>query len=193
MIDLWRVIYHFPIMILFLSFRVVLIFLGYVMVPLGLLLDQTESRISAIHFPRVILTFKGLFWLWGNQEDGILAGDELKSWPNWVRILYWCVWRNPVSNLRFVPFLSCKLDPAKIKWVGTIKHPLLFDRTPPESEWFYSWQGPYAGLWIQWKMFGGVWRFWIGWKLFPADINGLSATSYRRYGAGFATQFKRLT
>lgn len=37
-----------------------------------------------------------------------------------------------------------------------------------------------------------IMRFWIGWKLYPEDQFGLWSYDYRRYGAGFARQLKRI-
>lgn len=188
-----RLTYHIPIWILFLCLRMVLIILGWVMVPLAIMLDQTHVMMSRVHGPRFILEFTGIFWLWSNSEDGIMAAHEFKDWPNWFRILYWCAFRNPVNNLRFVPYLSCKINPRIIDGCGSRPgYPRMYDQTPPEPEWFYYWQGLYSNVWIQWKMFGSVWRFWIGWKIFPKDYLGIEKTDYRWHGAGFATQFKRL-
>lgn len=187
-----KLIYHIPILCLFLILRLILIVLGWVMVPFALILNQRQQITSRVHYPRVISTFKGIFWLWGNDEDGVMAAHEFQTYPGWFRIIYWCAFRNPVNNLRFVPWVSCHIQPDKIKFIGSRPGRMGYDNQTPESEWFYCYQGLYSNIWIQFKMFGSVWRFWTGWKIFPKDQLGLDTSSYRRHGAGFATQFKRL-
>jgi hypothetical protein len=55
-----------------------------------------------------------------------------------------------------------------------------------------TWCGIYSNLRVQFKMFGKIWRFWIGWKIYPHDSLGIDPSDYRANGAGFATQFKRI-
>jgi hypothetical protein len=188
----------------FLLFRTGLILLGLVLIPPQALLYKifTKEQLSIIN-GRVILNWRiSLMWLWSNEEDGILAGEELIGWPNAIRIIYWSAIRNPANNLRFVKFLSCLIDPAKVKWIGNTPKALndyklqLWTPYVYDSDEYrfmcFTWCGVYSNLRIQFKIFRKIWRFWIGWKIYPHDKYGISDTNYRYYGAGFATQFKRI-
>jgi hypothetical protein len=140
---------------------------------------------------------------WSNDEDGVEAGEELVGYPTWMRIIYWSAIRNPANNLRFVKGLSCRVDPDKVEFdcsgvynfngVHTITTNYLYFY---DDDLFrfrsLTWCGLYSNLRIQFKMFGKIWRFWIGWKIYPHDSLGITPTDYRRFGAGFATQFKRI-
>lgn len=199
-----RLIYFVPIWIIFLLFRTALIALGLIIIPpLAILNRYTTKTETSLINGRLILNWKHkLFWLWSNQEDGILAGEELLNYPNWVRIIYWSAIRNPANNLRFVPFLNVKIDSDKVQFKlskilradgsATFDSLLyLYDR----DEFIFTtltWQGIYSNIRIQFKMFGKIWRFWIGWKIYPHDSLGIDPKDYRAKGAGFATQLKRI-
>jgi hypothetical protein len=200
-----RLIYFIPIWLLFLLFRTLMIVLGLIIIPpLAILYKLTTKTEISIINGRPILNWKyKLFWLWSNQEDGILAGEELLKYPNSIRIIYWSAIRNPANNLRFVPFFLVIPNPSKIKYklYGKIKDLQdniieTTDLTILDSDKYryitITYQGLYSNLRIQFKMFGKIWRFWLGWKLLPGDILGLWELDYRRYGSGFATQFKRI-
>jgi hypothetical protein len=55
--------------------------------------------------------------------------------------------------------------------------------------WFITIPKPHT---IRIKIVPKIFRLWVGFKLYPEDQFGLSKTDYRRYGAGFATQLKRI-
>lgn len=201
-----RLIYFIPTYVLFLLLRTILITIGFVLVPLMAAFSRytTTTSISKVN-SREILVWKHKFmWLWGNDEDGLIGASEFRDSSIFVRIVYWN-FRNPVNNLRFVPFLSLKIDPAKIKYVAYGLKP--YDNTSfplgqiPELYYYdrddYTfvtliWQGLYSNFRIQFKMFGRNWRFWIGWKIQIHDIYGIPETSYRYHSAGFASQLKRI-
>jgi hypothetical protein len=179
--------------------------IGFILIPPQAIFYRflTKEQVSVIN-GRVILNWRFSFmWPWSNEEDGILAGDELIGWPNTIRIIYWSAIRNPANNLRFVKFLSCLVDPSRVYFVGSreikdikgfsFKEPLLYCYDLDMLRfWTFTWCGAYSNLRIQFKMLGKIWRFWIGWKIYPHDKLGISEKDYRYYGAGFATQFKRV-
>lgn len=191
-------------LILFLVLRLVVILLGWLVIPpMALFHKYTTQTETSIINGRTILNFK-YKWMfpWNNNEDGVLAGEELIGYPDTIRIIYWTAWRNPANNLRFIKHLSVKINPEKVKFIGTKyvkdidgvkKIALLRDYDKDKYRFFcLTWQGMYYNIRFQWKMFGKIWRFWVGWKLYPHDKLGLPNWDYRRYGAGFATQFKRI-
>lgn len=201
-----RLIYFIPTYLIFLIFRTIMILLGLVLIPpLAILHKYTSKTEVSIVNGRDILNFKyKLMFPWNNNEDGIVAGEEFLGYPTWFRIIYWSAIRNPANNLRFVKGLSCKIEPSKVKYVGTtpvrqdanvteISGPMIY-RYDDDRFTFISltYQGFYSNLRIQFKMLGKVWRFWIGWKLYPHDSLGIDENNYRAKGAGFATQFKRI-
>lgn len=163
-----RLIYFVPIWIIFLLFRTVLIALGLIITPpLAILNRYTTKTETSLINGRLILNWKyKIFWLFSNQEDGLIGASEFKDKPIWFRIIYWCAGRNPVNNLRFVPFLSVKIDPSKVNFIGSWPKTysgelvseaqknrlLVYDR---DEFRFISltWQGIYSNLRIQWGMY----------------------------------------
>jgi hypothetical protein len=184
-------LYHFllsPILWLgFLILRTIFILLGYIMVPMAVLLDAYEMRESKIYKGRVIRAFTWkIMWPWGNEEEGIGwygTGSISK------KILYSECFRNPANNLRYVPILSLKIVPEKVKFKGYPIYKDIRDYDLDSKDFIYfAWHGVYSTLRIQRKMLGKRRRFWIGWKLYPEDIYGV--TDHRSASAGFATQLK---
>ena len=54
------------------------------------------------------------FWLWSNDEDGVIKSDYVTSnlpWSLERSVFVWTAWRNSVNNLRFVPGVSGKGRP----------------------------------------------------------------------------------
>ena len=192
---MYRLVWAIPMWIGFLALRTTLILLGWLLVPVAVLCGAHEKTFDSNkerkgEDPDVYHFTWRLMWLWDNWEDGI-ANTTYWTAPNFlIQTLYWSCLRNPVNNMRRVPLFTVRIDPARVEWVGTRKPPEHFDRKPPEVEWFFCWHGIHSNLWVQFPMFGSVWRAWLGWKIFPYDINGV--TGHRVPGAGFATQFKRL-
>lgn len=202
-----RLIYFILTYILFSLLRTFFIVLGWIIIPPLAILNKytTKEEISKVN-GRTIINWKSrLFWVFSNQEDGLDGASEFRDKPLWFRIIYWSAIRNPANNLRFVPFLSLKIDPTKIKYVAYGLKP--YDNTSfplgqiPELYYYdrddYTfvtliWQGLYSNFRIQFKMFGRNWRFWIGWKIYIHDIYGINPDNYRYHGAGFATQLKRI-
>lgn len=175
---------------LFSCLRTVLIVMGWVLIPISLAFKAYAFRESSITGrTRLQWTWK-LMWAWSNEEDGIYAGEEFPDAPFWFRILYWTAFRNPVNNLRYVPWISCSVKPDKIKYIGTFDLPQikLYDTKVPQ--WFFCWQGLYSCFYWQFYIGKQLYRIWVGWKLYPTDIFGV--TEYRKHGAGFANQFKRV-
>lgn len=136
-----------------------------------------------------------LFWLWGNEEDGVTGPEWWKvrtgvaspfrlvaPWHVQAWSAYrWSALRNPVNNMRFVPWINPVIEPAGIR-----------SRTwnPIDKPWLVvlTWQGPYAGL----RIHCHGWRFWLGWKLKPEDARGVPDTDMRKPRCGFAMQCKRV-
>lgn len=190
--------------LLFLIFRTVVILLGLLLIPPMAIFSRYTTKIQrSMVNQRFIITWKYRFmYPWSNDEDGIVAGDELKNFPNWIRIIYWSAIRNPANNLRFIKGLGCKIEPDKVefscsdvKMIDGRQVAVLGLNIFDEDRFRFTsltWQGHYSNLRIQFKMFGKIWRFWIGWKIYPHDSNGIADNNYRKHGAGFATQFKRI-
>jgi hypothetical protein len=157
--------------------------------------DWCEPRHSA-HFNRTVLQWRTiwLFWPWSNSEDGVdglRGGDPAQQW--WAdktrgmspakRIWLWAAVRNPVDNLRFVPLLNPRIDPARIRFIG-------MDHEPAKGEggWYFAWQGLYSCIRFETK----TWRLWVGWKFKPEDRLGLRGDDPRSIRCDFALQLKRI-
>lgn len=201
---MWRLLYSIP---LWLSFAVLIlipsIILGWLLIPIAVLckayytmivVDENMNKLSEkTHFTWSFMH------IWDNWEDGIAAGRKYKDWGVlWKQIIWWSCVRNPANNLRIVPYLSCKINPLKVCFIGSFGNygcgPTLvepskwakYDTKVPQ--WFFAWQGLYSNFYWQFWWGSQLKRFWIGHKVMPADIFGVSP--YRQPGAGFALQFK---
>lgn len=140
----------------------------------------TESRVNKGQY---ILAFRNRVlneWL-GNHEDGLLPGWWQKERNGSA---YGWFLRNPVSNMRFWPYVSTLPSP-ETKWVGTL------DRVENEPGWFFAWAGAYSGFCWNGKRLG----LWVGWKINAIDrrIGTLDAPpkDYRYYGLGLACMIWR--
>lgn len=188
----------------FFLIRSIFILLGLVLVPVATAFRLYHTiKIFTPFGPRDILAWRyKILWPWGNEEDGLAAGEEFPTMPLWFRIIYWSAIRNPANNLRYVKYLSVQIKPEKVNYIGTQPRMLNGYVTADEHLLRYdmdsyrfatlTWCGNYSNLRIQFKMFNKIWRFWIGWKIYPHDMLGIDPTDYRFQGAGFATQFKRI-
>jgi len=178
------------------TLETLLMILGWIVVPIGAALKLYDWRIGKdgagnqrmeAHFtPRWL-------WLWSNDEDGIANDTYVKFNSEFLQILYWSCVRNPVNNLRFVPILSVEINPLKVMYFGTFGSSAgvvdMYDKDDI-SFWYYCWHGLYSNLRINFKLFKWRFRFWIGWKVYPQDIKGV--TDYRKDSAGFAIQLKAI-
>lgn len=190
----WRILLSVPFWLLRLAVFLPLAILG---IPLVYLLAWAEwhaPRYSS-RFKRIVLQWRTpwLLYLFSNQEDGIdglRGGDPNQQW--WAdktasadtvwRIFEWSAMRNPVDNLRFVPLLNLRIDPAKVRFLG-------MDHEPAKGEggWYFAWHGVYSCIRYETRSF----RFWLGWKLKPEDSKGLPSNDARAI-CDFACQFKRV-
>lgn len=173
--------------------------LGWITVPIAVLAGAYKSvprpgLIDGNGQPRVDHHFTWPFmYVWDNWEDGIAAGRQYyDAGPVWKQIIYWTCIRNPANNMRTTPIISCKIKPERVGYVGG-PHAIAqqFDKRPATSEWFFAWCGVYTGLWLQFGMAGSIYRFWVGWKIFPGDVTRTNF-GYRERGAGFTMQLKRV-
>lgn len=178
-----------------------MILLGWVLIPpQALLYKWLAKERKSYEFNKTVLAWRiPLMYPWGNEEDGIVNGEEFIDWPKWFRIIYWSAVRNPANNLRFIPILNVKIVPEKVKYKGAFKgldpnHVVTLKDFDDDTKrfWYLCWQGPYSNIRFHFKMFGKIWRFWIGWKIYPEDQDGIPEWSHRKNGAGFALQFKRI-
>jgi hypothetical protein len=137
-------------------------------------------------------------WLWDNRIDGIANRNYKQFSSMFKQIIYWSASRNPVSNLRFVPVLSFKIIPSKVRFIGSFinysdmhkegSNKLVSKYFSKESHWFFSWQGLYSCFYLRTKSH----EIMLGWKVYPKDIFGLEPTSYRFESTGLGLQFKKV-
>jgi hypothetical protein len=168
-----------PVWTLMILILTPLYILGWILVPIatasGAYVSSIEKSIYGEY--RLVYHFTWPFmYIWDNWEDGICAGQQYKELASKARqIIYWTCFRNPVNNHRAVPYLSCKIDPKKVKFYGTDTN-------------YFAYQGMYSNLYQEFKLFKWKFRFWIGHKISRADTVKVSA--YKSRGAGFALQLK---
>jgi hypothetical protein len=199
-----RLIYSIFTWAVFIILYALLILVGWVLVPVAVLFHAYEFETLSLtyHF-----TWRFMF-IFDNYEDGICAGRQYKDLGKvWKQIIYWSCVRNPVNNLRIVPYLSCKIDKEKVRFIGSfcsytnnIIYPpdqsvfkiLVHQYDTKVPQWFFAWHGWYSNFYYQFKIGESLYRFWIGTKIYPTDIYGVNPESYRGKGAGFAIQFKKV-
>lgn len=201
-----RLLYFIVMWTVIFIFNTITIIVGWLVVPPLALLNRytTKKEISIIN-GREILSWKSrLFFIWGNQEDGLAGAEEFKDKPLWFRIIYWSAYRNPSNNLRFISWLTVKIKPEEVRFkvFGKIldfngnEVDLIPQYTILDDDRYrfttLTWQGGYGNVRFQFKIFGKIWRLWLGHKILPEDAYGLWELDYRRFGAGFGTQFKRI-
>lgn len=209
---MWRLIYAIPTWILFELLNIPLMLLGWILVPLaaacGAYEKTDDNPTKPDDGPIYHFTWPFMF-LWDNYGDGIANTNYWKAPNLFLQIIYWSCLRNPTNNLRIVPYLSCKINPLNVRFIGSFGNCTSFEdwirlftpmHDPSEEQisiakydtkvpqWFFCWQGIYSNFYWQYMLNGNLRRFWIGWKIFPTDIYGV--TEYRKFGAGFALQNK---
>lgn len=178
-----------PIWTLFILVRTALMLVGHVLIPVAVLFKAYEVRPSKFYDKQILSWTWKIMYLWGNEEDGIGGSPNYpfngEMWSLNRKIWTWSAVRNPVNNLRFVPILSFKLNPEKIKWYGNQLNLHLHNTT---EHYYFAHQGAYSCLLIMYRSKSGeLKRFWLGWKIRPsAKINGVSP--YQVPGVGFSTQ-----
>lgn len=209
-----RLCYAIPSWILFYILRVLLIILGWIVVPIVVAFKAYKKRPnSSVETVNYDFTWNWVNAVWGNYEDGIANDTYVKFESMFMRILYWSCFRNPVNNLRIAPYLSCKINPRDVRFIGSFgrctkeiswhAYHLCKDLNPEGKfyrdimkydtkvpQWYFAWHGFYSCFYWTFMFRGQLRRLWIGWKIYPTDIYGV--TEYRKYGAGFATQFKAI-
>lgn len=196
--------------IFFWLLRVVFVVLGFVLIPIALMFNAYETRQSKVWSERTIVNWTWEFMHpWGNEEDGILAGEELIGYPNAIRIFYWSAIRNPANNLRFMPFFSHKINKDTVEYKSSFKfqdelqdeldkfhYVFMAEEGRFEKEfWYLAWDGLWrSNFRIEFKAFNKYWRFWFGnTKIYPSDkYKEVQPEDYRYYGAGPVSQFKRI-
>ena len=174
-----------------------MILLGWILVPLAAALKaySLDGTTGQYH------------WTWpfmkvfDNADDGIMDPGYSTYTSAFMKIVYWAALRNPVDNLKIVPYICCQIDPTKVQWVGSLidsdgrttfsasDEALIKQYDTKIPQWFFAWQGFYTNFYWQFNFNGGLWLFWIGWKILPSDIYGVA--KYRTPRTPSGIQFNR--
>jgi len=182
---------------LYLAVTLPLWLLGWVVVPVLLLLKKVEWRQSKKWTYGVAAWTPKFAYLWGNEENGVFGYSgtpgQQKFWTTrtalWSPLkiaVAWSANRNPTNNLRFIkPF---GFDPngtqrqagRRDEWGSA------WTAYDPNS-WFFVRSGLYTAFYFaRWGL-----KFRIGWNIEPRDCY-FPVEGYRAKGAGFKLQLKRL-
>lgn len=177
-----------------LAVRTLVIALGFITVPIAAAFERyywthdIHKQVKG-EFPYVAHFTQKWMKPWDNPEDGIANAMYWRAPNVFLQILYWSCIRNPANGLRQIKPFYLKIDPEKVEFIGTKGLKLSdYDRDDVEF-WYFCWQGLYSNFRVHFKLMGKMFRFWIGFKIYPGDINGV-AGHRAKYGAGFATQLK---
>ena len=90
---------------------------GLIVFPFAYHFAALKVKPSFINQGQYVIGFKNRIldeWL-GNREDGLLPG----WWQKEAGSAYGWFLRNPVSNMRFWPYISTFPNPEKTKWVDS--------------------------------------------------------------------------
>ena len=191
---MYRLIWAMPSWLSFALFALFLDLIGLIIIPI-LLITKSYGPKYSHKFKHYYQGFPWLFYIWSNEEDGVLGSkqyaERYPAWSTLRRGFTWSAIRNSTNNLRFLPILSLQIDPKKIKYIGNLSQAVDYESKTSEY-WYFCWHGPYSCYRTQYRRKDKLIEFWIGWKLWPADIHGVSQ-SVRRHGAGFAMQWREYT
>jgi hypothetical protein len=165
---------------------------------LGLILVKWQANKGAFvlrqsdFYPYWVMSWKAPWmWIWGNEENGIdgLTPTPTQEWWNTQtgaltpaeRIYEWSGLRNTVNNLRFVPPFGFKINPAKVKYIGTAN-------SENAKGWFVCWHGVYAS----WHYLSPKWSISIGWRVQPCDAIKIFDGDTRAGWASMCFSLKRI-
>lgn len=200
---------HIIIWLLFTLLRTLVILIGLVLIPTALLCKAykvTPPNGGNNGEPIWLFTWK-IMAPYQNFQDGLFCTTYFDH-GFFLTSLRWSAIRNPANGLRYIPYISCKLDADKVHFMGSTisyakdeQYNLMdiefrnaafnYDSNAADF-WYYCFQGPYACYRWQGTFMGKRRRFWIGYKVGPWDIYGIAANDYRLPYAGFANQWKVL-
>lgn len=134
--------------------RLVLILLGFVMVPI------TSRR----HF------------IWGNNEHPHAPDWHMPGKPDWWRDYVWRAWRNPANNVRF-----WFTEPEDKNVSGFAEPEVAVRNSGFRSAYRWAWCFPFAEYWRIWATKKGeIAEFRIGWKF--SGVPGFGFTTQLRRG-----------
>lgn len=200
-----------------------ILLLGYVLIPIALLSHAYEIR-KSYYWPEkeIIVWTWPIMYPWGNEEDGILAGEEYLDKPEWFRILYWSAHRNPTNNLRFIRPFGLKPQPEKVRFKLCLNNRFKFcineksgiyseewlaeaeeGRIEPEFS-YWAWQGLYPNYRKEFRMPFTVKIPFTSlgynkgdmirfWIGFKVYPSSMyKIPEYQKFGISFGHQFKRL-
>ena len=180
-----------PITTLFgLSLWLIMAIVGWILIPIHAALKRYKTVTSGFDNTRQILVFKDWYmYPWSSDEDGIDWVAHPNDWheSRFIRIIRWSCMRNAVGNHRFVWPLSLKIESERVGYIASkgFKREWSNDRT--KDFWYIAWQGFRGCIRIHYKS----WRIWLGWKIYPSDIDDIQPL-WRQSGVGIAKQFKKM-
>lgn len=128
--------------------------------------------------------FKGIFWLWGNDEEGVpewwmmrakRVGGIRAKLPNW----WWYAIRNPVNNFRFL--FDDREAKRETNWNFDLPmEPQNLLDAGLSSAYMWSYSGIFASYRLVWLGEKGKYsEFWIGWKV-GSPVPGMGFTTQLR-------------
>lgn len=194
---MWRLVYGVPLWLVAGFIKLVVVILGYVVVPIAALLkmyEMTEARPLGHpkHYDGDKYNWK-YWWLkpWDNFDDGIANRNYKQFDSMFWQIVYWSCFRNPANGLREMPITSVRVKPLQINYITDLED--IRESKARQPHWFFCWQGLYMCYFNQYYNDDGeLKRIWLGYKLIPRDKMGISPDDYRYRGAVMTFQFKRI-
>ena len=143
---------------------------GLFIVPVGLIFCEGNYK-----------DWADIFWLWGNDEDGLGPESFKPKWPRYLARWWWLSVRNPVNNSRYL-FKDTEDYKEKTNWPhGDPMEAQQMKQHGRHSVYRWrrkSWKVGYRKVWLT-----SPYKYseiWIGWKL-GSSVPGL----------GFSLQFRR--
>ncbi len=214
----WRLIYSIPAWLLYLVLVLLpLVLLGWILIPIAAAFKAYAVVPSTLsdQYPTYHWTWP-IMKLWDNEDDGIVDPGYSSYTSMFARIVYWTALRNPVDNLKIVPYVCDAIDPRDVRFIGSFTslpttkayemkvaehitgtenyddwnaETLKYDTKVPQ--WWFCWNGFYTNFYWAFNFSGHLRLFWIGWKTKPGDIYGVE--TYRKPRAPSGIQFNTET
>jgi hypothetical protein len=198
---IWAVLYSIPLWALLVLLRVVLIVVGFIVVPIALLYRKHIPG-TVLHITRggkqyiwELVQLPKWAWLWDNESDGSL-GDKGASWAqktkgkhySFYNQLWWLTVRNPCNNFSR-KILSFNVNFQEVKWLGKYRVDDIYRlNNGTNFSWFWRFPMLYSGLYSVIPYGKRCIRIRLGYKIRPEH-------SFTDEVGGFATSanpFKKL-
>lgn len=186
---MWRLIYFIPVWFGVFLVSTPFYILGFILIPLACLFKAYEKASDNLDKPNDGATYHFTWffmWPWDNYTtDGIACRNYYTSpfkpysyFDMLFTVFVWSAYRNPINNLERL--ISPRYNFNKLQWIGS----KLAMYKADYHCWYLIWQGPFAGYYKSFTIFGKLYYIKIGYK-FRTYKDAASIPESQVDGVGF--------